>query len=589
MVRTSDRIGWKATIAYGLLPVGLILLLGFRRFGAVVDGGLINPDSYMRMVRLREILGAAEPVHVVGRDVSGTGAILHWSHLLDSLVLAIAAPFVRLLGEDQALHIAALTIGPASLAALGIAVAWAAAPFADRRWLWLAPIIACMAPAIGGYGWMGVVHHHVAIVVVAVAAAGWAARIVVGVASRGAGWAIGAWSGIGLWLTPETVPLTTMAFGGLWVAWLCYPKRDDIVQAIWQTGVAFLCTVSLAVMIDPPVGGWGAPETDRISILFAVLAGAMAATGGAIVAIHAAWNATTARLLASGTCGLLACVGWIMLFPDLTDALSQGATDVDTRAMWGHINEMKPVNTFESTLRHLLTGILACVALIFCAIERRSVVLGYVVLCAAALVVLGAMHVRFAAYPGALGAVMLPIIIAILDRRMAARPAATQSLVRVGTICLFVLVPFASGLPSVSKSAQATPTQGAATCSVSELGGMLAPYAGQVVLTNVNDSPELLHRTGILTVGSLYHRNQPAFLRLRSAWRSGPSETVPREFTAAAIALVLFCPSAERSVLVADLPPDTLLDRLGHGDVPVWLTRVADDTKSGHILYQVRP
>jgi hypothetical protein len=589
MVRTSERIGWKATLVHGLLPVGLILLLGVRRFDSVVDGGLINPDSYMRMVRLREILGAAEPVHGVGRDVSGTGAILHWSHLLDSLLLAIAAPFVWLLGSEQALHVAALTIGPISLAALGIAVAWAAAPFADRRWLWLAPLVACMAPAIGGYGWMGVVHHHVAIVVVAVVAGGWAARVVVGVAPRWAGLAIGAWSGIGLWLTPETLPLTTMAFGGLWVAWLTDPDRDDIVQAIWQTGTAFLLTVSLGVIIDPPLGGWGAPETDRISILFAVLAGAMAATGGAIVAIHSAWTATTARLLASATFGLLACLGWIMLFPDLTDGLSQGAADVDTRAMWSHINEMKPVTTFESMLRHLLTGILACAALIFCAIERRSLVLLYVVCCAGGLLVLGALHVRFAAYPGALGAVMVPIIIAILDRRMAARPAATQSLTRVGTICLFVLVPFASGLPTLSKAAQAKPAPTAASCAVSELGGMLAPYAGQVVLTNVNDAPELLHRTGILTVGSLYHRNQPAFLRLRSAWRSLPSETVPREFTAAGIALVLFCPSSERSVLVADLSPDTLLDRLGHGDVPVWLVRVADDTKSGHILYKVTP
>ena len=110
-------------------------------------------------------------------------------------------------------------------------------------------------------------------------------------------------------------------------------------------------------IIDPPLGGWGAPETDRISILFAVLAGAMAATGGAIVAIHGAWTATFARLVASASFGLLACVGAIMLFPDLTDGLSQGAADVDTRAMWGHINEMKPVTTFESMLRHLLTEV----------------------------------------------------------------------------------------------------------------------------------------------------------------------------------------------------------------------------------------
>ena len=56
---------------------------------------------------------------------------------------------------------------------------------------------------------------------------------------------------------------------------------------------------------------------------------------------------------------------------------------------------------------------------------------------------------------------------------------------------------------------------------------MLAPHAGQVVLTDVNKSPELQYRSEIVTVGSLYHRNPAGFMRLRAAWRSQDAEAVP--------------------------------------------------------------
>src|SRR3984957_2315885 len=118
---------------------------------------------------------------------------------------------------------------------------------------------------------------------------------------------------------------------------------------------------------------------------------------------------------------------------------------------------------------------------------------------------------------------------------------------------------------------------------------MLADHAGQVVLADPNDSPELLYRTRSLTVGSLYHRNVAAFLRLRAAWRTGPSGTVPTAVRATHATLVLFCPSPLRSLLVADLPPDTLMDQLNHGRVPPWLRRLREDPHSGNVLYEVIP
>ena len=45
-----------------------------------------------------------------------------------------------------------------------------------------------------------------------------------------------------------------------------------------------------------------------------------------------------------------------------------------------------------------------------------------------------------------------------------------------------------------------------------------------VVPADVNDTPDLLYRTQVRTVGSLYHRDIEAFARLRAAWRVPPSD-----------------------------------------------------------------
>lgn len=64
----------------------------------------------------------------------------------------LAIPFLPFTAPDTALHLAAALVGPLSTAGLAVAIAWAAAPFADRAWLWLAPAMIGLAPAVASYG-----------------------------------------------------------------------------------------------------------------------------------------------------------------------------------------------------------------------------------------------------------------------------------------------------------------------------------------------------------------------------------------------------------------------------------------------------
>ena len=141
--------------AYFTIAALLDTVIGLRSFPGVLHGDLLNPDSYMRLDRLQDILARDAPLHVVLRDASGAGAILHWSHLLDSLLLLLALPLRPLLSQSAALHVAAVLLGPLAMGLLGIATAWAMAPIADRGWRWMAPVMAGAAFPIVTYGFPG--------------------------------------------------------------------------------------------------------------------------------------------------------------------------------------------------------------------------------------------------------------------------------------------------------------------------------------------------------------------------------------------------------------------------------------------------
>jgi hypothetical protein len=570
----------------------IVLARGARQLPGVFDGGLIDPDSYMRLVRLRETLSSHRPTYIVAGDGSGHGTLLHWSHLLDSLVCLLAAPFNLVLDPVTALHLAAALTGPIGIGALGYAVAWAAAPFAgERRLLWLGAALAALSPAIGSYSMAGVLHHHVPILLATVMAGGYAARIITGSARPGAGLALGAWGAVAIWLTPEVMPLVLLIFGGLWLAWITAPRCSDISTAIGAAGAAFLLVISAAFAVDPPYAGYASVELDRLSILFVGLAIAVAGTAGSTIMIDHAGSMfrlrRATRVCAAVATGAGCFALWVAAFPIVLRGTGGVLSAADWHAMFDHVTEMLPVNSAADALQYLLTGMLAALLLSWLALSYRSAVLGYVAICSFALIGIGWTHLRFAAYPETIAAITLPIAIARLDRHAATwRPTSLAS-VRLAVILLFIGVPWAGSLPALSHAAHASEAAAAKSCTVAGLADMLAPYVGQVVLADVNDTPELLYRTHVLTVGSLYHRDMAAFLRLRAAWRSFPANSVPPAVVATDASLVLFCPSTQRSPLVADLQPQTLLDRLNRDVVPNWLEQVAADPASGNILYRI--
>ncbi|MDE2574076.1 MAG: hypothetical protein KGL55_02070 [Rhodospirillales bacterium] len=584
--------GRGEALACFAVAVMLLVLEGVATLPAVLAGGLINPDSFMRLDRLLARLAGGAPPDIVPRGASGLGApITSWSHLLDSLLLLIAAPLRPFMAERPALHAAAIIFGPLGVGLVGAACAWAMAPLAERRWRWTAAALAALASPILSYGLPGVIHHHVLLAFVVVMLAGSAARIVM--AEPRAAWRLGGIAAFGIWLSPEAMPFVLMAFGGIALGWVLAAPGDRLGAAAAIAGTVFLALTAAAFAVDPPTVGppsagiWVA-QIDRISVIYVVLAAFIAAIGWSLFWLDHA--APARRTMLGALLAIGGIVAWMAMFPRVLLGPAALMPAAEARAFFGHINEMMPVDSLPKAVAFLLDGAVAEILLLWFvwrgATLRLSLLWGYASLCLAVMLVLGQSHARFATYAIAMAAAALPVALTEVTRRLAPISAGAEAAGRVGLLAVMLLANRADAFAAMLAG---QPADGDKVCPVAGLAPMLAPYAGQVVLSDVNDVPELLYRTGVLTVGSLYHSNVAAFLRLRAAWRTLPAPHEPAAVRATRAAYILTCAGAARSGLVDDLPPDTLEDRLHEGRPPRWLVEVARDAASGNVLYQVRP
>jgi hypothetical protein len=567
---------------YFLVGALLDIVIGLPRLGDVLHGSLLNPDSYMRIVRLREILAQHRLVYVVARDNSGNGTVLAWSHLLDGLILTLAAPLGLFMSEAQAVEWVAIALGPISVGLLCAALVWAVSPIADRQWRWTAPVLAATSLFVAGYGLPGVVHHHVLIAFTIVMSAGWAGRA--GYQGATAGWHMGLWSAVGLWLTPETMPFTLLAYGAVGLAWLWRADQRNYGMALRGAGNGFLLLIATALAIDPPYGGYGDAEVDRLSLVYLVLAAAVCAIGWTLWQLDRLGLSPARRRALGLLAGLCAIGAWIASFPGVVKGPSGLMDAARAQAFFGILSEMQPISTLHDAWADLLDGALAILVAAAIAIRARSPVWAYGALAGVLMLALGASHLRFVTYSIAFAAAMLPVAATYCDRLFERRAA----ILRLALLAAFFIGPRAAD--ALGGSAPPAVAAGAAPlgdCRTQAAVGMLRPYAGKIVMADINDTPELLYRTGVLTVGSAYLPDVASFMRLRDAWRSPPSTDVPETVRTTHAALLLFCPGAGRSRLVADLPPATLWDRLNRNDVPRWLVKLAEEKSSGYALYRL--
>jgi hypothetical protein len=223
-------------------------LLGYS---IIRQRGLLDPDNYMRIVRIRDGLKAGWFTHIVAADNGGAGTIVYWSHVIDAAVLLLRLPLTLVTDRQSALLYAAAATGPLVAALLAAALVWAAAPLVQPRWLLLAPLVAILSPHVLVFGMFGYVHHHLPLALISLLGAACAGRATAGRAVPGFWCGISA--GTGVWISPEALPYALMGIGSIGVAWCVRPSA--MARPLALCGMAFAAVTTTAVLVDPPYGG----------------------------------------------------------------------------------------------------------------------------------------------------------------------------------------------------------------------------------------------------------------------------------------------------------------------------------------------
>jgi hypothetical protein len=526
-------------------------------------------------LRLEQGIHAGHLVVVVARDDSGAGVMVEWSRLLDMLLWAMALPWVAFLGWHKALYIAGVALGPLSVGALGAVLAWVAEPFAARRYLWTAAVAAAVLPGVLTFAVPGVVHYHILLLVLIAATVGFVARAWQD--DIGYGFLAGISGGFAIWLTPETMPFVLMAFAALLIRWM----HVRLGATMTACAAGCLDVLGFALVIDPPQGGYGMPEIDRLSLVYVAMALLLLTGCGALWRLErksGKWRRWVGLALMAG---LLA--AWVGTFPKVAMGPYGIMSPEDMKKFFGVMLELQPVRGVARVML-LAPGVLALAYALWRVAQARARWLWlYISACTLVALVLGAKFILFVGFSACAAAVMLPLALSEVSVRFEAKPSRAM-LLRLGV--LFV----ALGVPEVAALGAIKPGAGVGTkfpsCALRDIAPLLAPVGQQIVLAEMQDTPELLYRTRVETVGSLYQHGVRGYLRARDAWRVEQGAEVPAAVRATGAKFVLFCPKAGRYAPVADLPKDTLWDALEANTPPGWLALQGTDV-AGWRLYAI--
>ncbi|MDE2239818.1 MAG: hypothetical protein KGJ73_07790, partial [Rhodospirillales bacterium] len=248
-----------------LLAAGLNILLGLHQWPYVLAGNLQDPDSYMRLLRIEQGIKAGHLLTTVAGDQSGAGVMVEWSRLLDMIIWLLAAPLAPFLGWHKALFAAGVALGPLGVGALGASLAWAVEPVSLRRHLWSAAAASALLPALASIALPGVVHYHIALLVLIAFTAGCVLRALR--EDRWFGFLAGCAGGFAIWMTPETMPFVLMAYAALALRWLKVANATTLLA----TGAGFFDVLAVGFFVDPPAGGYAVQEIDRLSNVYVAL------------------------------------------------------------------------------------------------------------------------------------------------------------------------------------------------------------------------------------------------------------------------------------------------------------------------------
>jgi asparagine N-glycosylation enzyme membrane subunit Stt3 len=569
---------------------------------SVFDGGLLGTDSYMRLVRVDELVdGGGWYDSTIERSNAPYGDELHWTRPFDVLLLSVAGPLTPFVGFDNALFVAGAAISPLLQLAMMVVLVWAVAPLVGRARAPMAAIVLLVQPAVLGHTVAGQADHHSLQLLLLALTLGLLLRALQEPERhRSAAWA-GVAAGLGIWVSTEATLLAGIVGVALAGAWIVAPEGR--ARAFGWFGGGLAATMAVAIAVERVPADWFAVEYDKVSLPHL-------AAGLAVLAVAAGFTLGERRVEGVlGRLGVAAGVGAVgggallAVFPGLLEG-PQAAVNPAIEPIWlDHVRELQPLwpsdgESLGTFLLYLGAGLvclpLAAVRAWRCW-QRGEAFLGW----AAVAVLLGVyftlslMALRFASFAGVLVAVVSAEAIGLVRDWLGRVPGSIwRKAAWIGaTLTLSVGFTVGGGVVAAANVDPATVNASSVLgCSREAYAALdAASEPGDVVFAHINLGPEILYRTHASVVAGPYHRNDDGILDLHAFFASadeGVSRGIAEERGGR---FVLFCELGTTTDLYAAEPPAmSLHDLLRDDRAPSWLTLVArGDGETPFRLYEI--
>lgn len=582
-------------IPFAVAAILVVGLITYIRFPAVMSHDLIDTDSYMRMVRIEQLLDTGRWFDErIERSNAPFGEELHWTRPLDVLVLIIWLP-LSVLGLQDALFWAGAAVGPVLLIATGLALGWAALPLVGASDRPLAMLGTLGLPALLNYSLPGRVDHHVLLVMILVLAVGCLIRILTSNSKVREPVLMGAWLGIGLWVSVEFLLHIAALLGLLVVAAIVSPRR--FATSTLLVSGALLVTASAATFVERGP----AFLTARYDSISAAHLGSLAVVALAIWMFRGLSDRFTGgRNSRRVFLGLILFGGAIVAinrwFPPILMNPEQAYDPLVQSMIFDRVSEMQPLwprtgSDVPDLISQLGPALLGIPIAYFLAFRNRRLPLGraWTALFALSLfyVLLSLRAFRFAPYAQVIS---LPILLGGLAQFLGSiRIHESAVLSRVLKASSFIVLLFGlTFIGALVRTERAGATSGA--CNVESLAlslgdGAAAGTTPKTILGFLDFGPEILYRTPHSVVAAPYG-HAPGILDTQSVLAGRDREVAEALLVTRKVDLIALCPAIDQVLFGSD--GNTIYNSLIAGRPVRGIERLRVPDPGGFLLFEVR-
>lgn len=571
----------------------------------LLGGSQVDPDGYMRLVRVRDLLeNGAWYDSIVARSNWPYGESLHWTRPLDVLIVALTLPLRFILTPADALAAAGSIVSPFLHLLLSITAVWVIAPIVPGPERHLVMPAAFAQMGVLTYGSLGRADHHMLIFLFFTLSLGAWIRALLEPQDRRSAFLAGALTGAGIWVGPEALlPLALLFLSGA-IVWIIDGEMYQWPNIRFCAGLCI--AIAGALIIERPLSDLLAAEFDRVSVAhlhISVIALVFWLAAGARRRGFADAPPRVARVVRAVTGAALAVIILLALHPRFLQGPWEGV-DPAVIAVWlSRVAELQP--TFPRSLEDvgrfvsMLGG--ALLAIPFITVwwwrepdaKRRRV---WLLLLTSQLVYvpLAAAQLRFSPYAGIIAAIAGVELLRRAFARWETVPGLKLGVMRLTLILGVLLWPIILGQALAGLLSNGSDASRAATysCDLTRAAALLndpevTGAAPRTVAAFIDFGPEILYRTPHRIIAGPYHRNRAGIMdshELLSTAEESRALDIARRRD---VDLILLCPSRDMQYFSGN-DAMSLYGRLIRGELPGWITEVPLG-ESGFRLYRVVP